>query len=184
MNNNIKQVAERLRGLRESLDLTTTQVAQEMNISVQEYEQYETGNIDIPMNFLQLLAQHYRVAFTSLISGEDPHASSYFVTRKGKGISVERVEAYKYQALASGFKNSKIDPLLVTVEPKDDSVPLHLNTHPTQEFNLVMEGRLLIQINGKDLILEEGDSIYFDASNPHGMKALDGKSVKFLAIII
>jgi hypothetical protein len=35
-----------------------------------------------------------------------------------------------------------------------------------------------------ELVLFEGDSIYFDATKPHGMKALNGKEVKFLAIII
>ena len=42
----------------------------------------------------------------------------------------------------------------------------------------------ILQINGKDLILEEGDSIYFDSSLPHGMKALDGKRVKFIAVVL
>ncbi len=31
--------------------------------------------------------------------------SSYFVTRAGKGTSIERTKAYKYQSLAAGFMN-------------------------------------------------------------------------------
>ena len=42
----------------------------------------------------------------------------------------------------------------------------------------------MLKIAGKEIILNEGDSIYFDAQRPHGMKALDGKPVKFLAIIM
>ena len=49
---------------------------------------------------------------------------------------------------------------------------------------MMIEGRMMLSINGKELILEPGDSIYFDSSLPHGMKALDGKTVKFLAMII
>ena len=41
-----------------------------------------------------------------------------------------------------------------------------------------------MRLNGKDLILNEGDSIYFNAELPHGMKALDDKKVSFLAIIM
>jgi DNA-binding protein len=52
-----------------------------------------------------------------------------------------------------------------------------------QEFDMVWEGRLELTIGGKKLILEPGDSIYFDANQPHGMRALDGKAVRFLAII-
>ena len=32
--------------------------------------------------------------------------------------------------------------------------------------------------------IEEGDSIYFDSQQPHGMKALDGEKVCFLAVIL
>jgi quercetin dioxygenase-like cupin family protein len=49
---------------------------------------------------------------------------------------------------------------------------------------MVLSGRLMLQFAGKELILEAGDSIYFDARKPHGMKALDGKPVQFLAIIL
>ncbi|MDD4379390.1 MAG: cupin domain-containing protein, partial [Dysgonamonadaceae bacterium] len=37
---------------------------------------------------------------------------------------------------------------------------------------------------GKNHILNEGDSIYFDSTLPHGMKALHNQPVKFLAVIL
>jgi len=43
---------------------------------------------------------------------------------------------------------------------------------------------MVLNINGKNLILNEGDSIYFDSSLPHGMKALHDKPVKFLAVVL
>ena len=76
----------------------------------------------------------------------------------------------------------KADPFIVTVEPNDK--PLHLNSHPGQEFNMILEGTLLLSINGKELTLNEGDSVYFDSNKLHGMKALNNQPVKFLAIII
>ena len=108
---------------------------------------------------------------------------SYFLTRSGTGMSVERQKAYKYQSLAGGFRGRKADPFIVIVEPKPADVPLETNTHMGQEFDMVWEGRLELTIGGKKLILEPGDSIYFDANQPHGMRALDGKAVRFLAII-
>ena len=92
--------------------------------------------------------------------------------------------AYKYESLASGFKDRIADPFIVTVEPKPEGTAVYFNTHEGQEFNLVIEGRLLLNINGKELILNPGDSLYFDSSKPHGMLALDGKTVKFLAVVM
>ena len=182
MNTQIKQIAERLRGLRDSLDLTTNEVASKCGVSQTDYEKYESGESDIPMSLICEIAQTYGVETTALISGDDPHSLSYFVTRKGTGVSVERTKAYKYQSLAHGFRHAKAEPFEVTVEPCDQ--PIHLNSHSGQEFNMVLEGTMLLQISGQDITLNEGDSIYFDSIKPHGMKALNDKTVKFLAIVI
>ncbi len=184
MNEQIKQIAERLRGLREVLELTAEDVAKACEFSVEEYRHAESGNADISVSMLQKIARKYGVEMDALMFGEEPKMSSYFLTRSGMGTSIERTKAYKYQSLAAGFMNRKADPFIVTVEPKDDSAPLHYNSHTGQEFNIVISGRMLMNINGKELILNEGDSIYFDSKQPHGMKALDGKSVKFLAVIV
>ena len=182
MNEQVKQIAERLKGLRESLDLSVEEIAQQMNKPSTDIQLYESGEVDIPLSFLFDVSQKFGVNTSTLISGEEPRMVSYFLTRYEKGISVERNKAYKYQALASGYKHPKAEPFEVTVEANDQEV--HLNSHEGEEFNYVLEGRLLFRINGKELILNPGDSIYFDSSNLHGMKALDNKRVKFLAIIL
>ncbi|WP_373802146.1 helix-turn-helix domain-containing protein [Bacteroides heparinolyticus] len=184
MNDTIKQIAERLRGLREALELTPEEIAGECRIDLREYLRAETGEHDISVGMLQQVARTYHVALDTLMFGEEPRMNSYFITRAGKGTSIERTKAYKYQSLAAGFLNRAADPFIVTVEPKADNEPIHLNTHNGQEFNLVIEGRMLLSIDGKELILNEGDSIYFNSQLPHGMKALDGRKVRFLAVII
>lgn len=182
MNKQIKQIAERLRGLREALELSTKDVALKCGISEDNYIKYESGNSDIPMSFICEVAQTFGVETTALISGYDPHSLAYFVTRKGTGPSVERNKTYKYHSLASGFRNTKAEIFEVTIEP--NGKPFHLNSHTGQEFNLVLEGTMQLQIAGNDITLFESDSIYFDATKLHGMKALGGKKVTFLAVII
>jgi quercetin dioxygenase-like cupin family protein len=182
MNEQIKQIAERLKGLRDSLDLSIPEMAECCKRTPEEIRHYETGETDIPMSFLFDVAQHFGIATSTLISGEEPHMKSYFLTRHGKGVSVERNKAYKYRGLAGGFKQPKSEPFEVTVEPNEQEI--HINSHEGEEFDYVLSGRLLLRFNGKDLILNPGDSIYFDSSYPHGMKALDNKPVQFLAIIL
>lgn len=184
MNDQIRQIAERLRGLREVLDLTSEDIARDCDISAEEYRLAETGEYDISVSMLQKIARRYNVAIDALMFGEEPKMSSYFLTRAGKGTYIERTKAYKYQSLAAGFINRNADPYIVTVEPKSDDEPIHYNSHAGQEFNLVLEGRMMLSIDGKELTLNEGDSIYFNSKIPHGMKALDGKTVRFLAVIM
>ena len=184
MDEQIKQIGERVRGLRDALDLSIEEMAADCQLDLKQYQQIESGESDISVSTLQRIAHRFDIPLDVLMFGEEPKMSSYFLTRKGTGISVERTKAYKYESLASGFRNRKADPFIVTVEPKPDDTPMYYNTHSGQEFNLVIEGRLLLSINGKELVLNPGDSLYFNSSRPHGMKALDGKTVKFLAIVM
>ena len=184
MNEQIKQIAERLAGLRDALEITPEEMAKVCNLTPEQYMKLESGTVDISVSVLHQISQAYGVELTTLMFGDEPKMSSYFVTRAGKGISIERTKAYKYQSLAAGFMNRNADPFIVTVEPKPDIEPIHYNSHSGQEFNLVLKGRMLVNIEGKDLILNEGDSLYFNAKLPHGMKALDGKPVRFLAVIM
>ncbi|MCD8029291.1 MAG: XRE family transcriptional regulator [Bacteroides sp.] len=184
MNEPIRQIAGRLRGLREALELTPAEIAQQCGIPEADYLQAESGTADISVSLLQKIARHYDVPLDALMFGEEPRMNSYFLTRAGKGTSIERTKAYKYEALAGGFIHRKADPFIVTVEPKEEDVPMYYNTHPGQEFNLILEGEMLLSVGGKELTLHTGDSIYFNAVLPHGMKALGGKPVRFLAVIL
>ena len=184
MTDQIKQIAARLHGLREVLELTEQEVADACQLTIEDYRELESGTRDISVSTLQKISRHYGISLDVLMFGEEPKMSSYFLTRKGTGISVERRKAYKYEALASGFRGRIADPFIVTVEPKPEGTPVQFNSHQGQEFNLVVEGRLLLNINGKELILNQGDSLYFNSALPHGMLALDGKPVKILAIIM
>ena len=180
----IKSIANRLRGLREVLELSAQEVAESCHLQVEEYMALESGESDISVNVLQTIARRYGISLDVLMFGEEPKMNAYFITRAGAGVSVERRKAYKYEALASGFRDRKADPFIVTVEPAPTDAPMHLNSHEGQEMNYVLEGRLLLSLNGKELVLNVGDSLYFDSSLPHGMKALDGRPVRFLAIIM
>lgn len=179
----IKQIGERLKGLRDVLDIPAEDIANLCGLDIDTYLGMEAGDGELSISSLQKISKEYGIALDVLLFGEEPHMSHYFLTRKGQGMSVERRKEYKYQSLASGFRGRTADPFIVTVEPKPDDTPLHTNSHQGQEFNLVTEGTLELTIGKKVLTLNEGDSIYFDATQPHCMRALNNAPVKFLAII-
>ena len=181
--NHIIDVSTRLRGLRDALDLSVEQIAQDCAVTPEEYTEYESGKKDIPVSFLHRISAKYGVELTALLFGEEPKMQAYFVTRAGKGVKVERTKAYSYQDLAAGFAHRVVSPFIVTVEPIDADKPMTMNSHQGQEFNYVLQGQMEIMVGGKSKILNPGDSIMFDATLPHGMRTTGGETVKFLAII-
>ncbi len=184
MSEQIKLIASRIRELREISAISAQSLAAELHISEEVYLDYESGNTDIPVSFLYQIANRFNVELSAILTGDNPKLHTYQVVRKGKGANVERREDYKYQSLANNFIGKKAEPFIVTVSPETVNAPVHFNSHKGQEFNYVIEGTLKIIINGHELVLEEGDSIYFDSSANHGMKALNGKQARFLAIIL
>lgn len=184
MEDSLKQIGLRLKGLREVLEIPAEEVAELCDISLEHYLKIEAGEADPSVYRLSKISKRYGISLDVLMFGEEPRMDAYFLTRKNQGPMVERRKDYKYQSLASGFRGRKVDPFMVQVDPLPDDVKFSKNAHDGQEFDIITEGRLELTIGEKVLILEVGDSIYFDARQPHCMRALDGKPVRFLCIAI
>lgn len=180
---NIKEIARRLYGLRDSLELTAEEMAASCGVSQELYTMYESGDSDIPVSFLLRVANTHGLELTTLFCGNEPKMQAYYVTRAGQGAKVERTAAYNYQDIAAGFSCRKMEPFIVTVDPSDQKKPMTINTHEGQELNYVLEGTMEINIEGHSVILNPGDSIMFDACRPHGMRTVGDHTVRFLAII-
>lgn len=184
MEDSLKQIGQRLKGLREVLDIPAEEVAELCDITLEHYLKIENGEADPSVYRLSKISKRYGISLDVLMFGEEPRMDAYFLTRRNHGPTVERRKDYKYQSLASGFKGRKVDPFLVQVDPLPDDARFNKNSHDGQEFDVVIDGRLELTLGEKTLVLEVGDSIYFDARQPHCMRALDGKPVKFLCIAI
>ncbi|WP_010252447.1 helix-turn-helix domain-containing protein [Acetivibrio cellulolyticus] len=183
MSEQIKQISRRIKELREISEISPESLSKELNISIETYLEYESGNIDIPVSFLYGIANKFNVELAAILTGDAPRLHTYSVVRKDSGVSVDRRKEYKYQSLAYNFVHKKAEPFMVTVEPDSDP-KVHYNSHPGQEFNYVIEGTLKVIINGHEIILNEGDSLFFDSGVNHGMKAMNDKTARFLAIIL
>lgn len=179
----IAEIAERLKDLREIAEKTPEETAVALDIPIDEYNMYESGETDIPMSFIFEFAKLFQVDMADLLSGGQPMLRNFTFVKKNRGIRVERDEHYLYQHLAYNFANKKAEPFLVTVSSNYDE-KIHLNIHSGQEFNYCVEGRIMILIDGQEIVMEPGDSLYFDSGIPHGMRALDGKPAKFIAVIM
>ena len=81
MNTQIKQIAERIKELRDILDMSSAQVAQEVGIPEEEYMLYEKAEADIPVSVLYAVASALGVDTTVLLTGETPRMEGYTVVR-------------------------------------------------------------------------------------------------------
>ena len=80
-------------------------------------------------------------------------------------------------------KPAILTPLLVTVEPGTNA-DMETNSHEGHEFDYVLQGALRLKVGDQDMILNEGDSAYYDSIHPHAMQAYGDKTCVFLAMVI
>ena len=184
MTQQLKEIGQRLAALRDIEDITREDFAARCNVTAAQLDEYERGERDFSFSFLYNAARALGVDVVDLMSGDSPKLSACCVTRGGEGYAIDRRAAYSYHHLAFTFRDKLAEPFMVTVEPKDDTSPPELHAHEGQEFNLMVEGRMKFFIGDLTYELNTGDSVYFDASRAHAMRALDGKPARFLALVM
>jgi len=180
MNENVAHIPQRIKELREILEISTLDMAKDTDIPFETYTKYEGGELDIPISVLYTIANRLGTDVTVLLTGEEARMDSAAVCRKGRGVQIERYPGYEFSSLAYNFKNRTMEPLLVLL---DSSKPqAAVVSHSGQEFNYVVEGKVKVIVGKTEHILSAGDSIYFDARLPHGQSAVNG-TAQFITII-
>ena len=182
----IKEMAQRIRELREIEGISAQTMAKNTGVSVEEYRQCENGDRDLNFAFIYRCALALGVNVTDIIEGYSPNLKSYTVTRAGGGQQIANAHGMTYYNLAYAFKNRIAEPLYVvsTYDESAQNRDIELTTHAGQEIDIVIEGHLMVQVGDHKEVLGPGDSIYYKSDTPHGMIAVNGKDCKFYAIVL
>ena len=184
--NKLMEVATRIREMRQIFGFTEEEMAQKTEVTLSEYQDYETGKLDFPFTFIHKCSLAFGIGITDLLEGQSAHLSSYTVTRKGQGTQTAEEDGIEIRNLAPMFRNKIAEPYWVKYEYSKElqNKPIHLTKHSGQEFDLVLKGRLKVQVGDNIEYLSEGDSIYYNSSTPHGMIAVDGSECLFVAVVL
>ena len=182
----IKEMAGRIKELREIEGYTPEEMAEKTGITEAEYIACENGKSDLNFAFIYRCASALRVNVTDIIEGYSPNLKSYTVTRAGSGQQIAKAHGMVYQNLAYAFKNRIAEPLFVrsTYSEEAQRRDIELTTHTGQECDIVIEGNLMVQVGEHKEVLGPGDSIYYNSDTPHGMIAVNGKDCTFYAIVL
>ncbi|MCL2128011.1 MAG: XRE family transcriptional regulator [Treponema sp.] len=183
MKEDVREIIARVKELREIEGISAETLASELGFIPAEYKEWESGTKEFPVGALVEIAGRFKVELAELITGATPKLKTFCYTKAGQAPVVSRRPMYAYWNLAYNFHRKKAEPFLVEAAAETENKPLSLNTHPGQEFDYVLEGRLLVSVGGHEMELGPGDCVYYDSQEPHGMKALGGKPAQFLAFI-
>ena len=189
-NTNLKQqigeIAQRIRTMREITGLSEEEMARFTGVTTEEYRAYETGEVDFSFTFIYKCANRFAIDPTDLIRGTSPTLSTYSVTRKGDGLPIARRRGFNYLNMAPLFKQKTAEPFYVTMpySESEQGIAIKQSTHSGQELDIIIKGRMRVQVGSHTEELGPGDSIYYNSSIPHGMIAIGGEGCEFYAIVL
>ena len=161
-NDQLMDVALRIREMREIVGYSVAEMAEKTEISQDLYREYEAGSADLPFTFMHKCAKVFGLELSELLEGHSAKLSSYTVTRKGEGMITASEDGITIQDMAPMFRSKLAAPYYVTYEYSEDlqDEPIHTVTHDGQEFNLVIKGAMRIRVGDHEEVLHEGDSIF------------------------
>jgi len=176
----------RVKKARESLGLSIFDVYLRTDIDVELLSQIEVGKVVPPLGTVSKLAKALDLKMGYLISGEEGKA--YTVVRRDDRKVTSRYDSgkekhhgYEYESLAPHKTDRTMEPFMVTLEPSETEE--ERSTHDGQEFIFVLSGKMEVRLGEDILIIEPGDSIYYDATVPHLVKCHGKETTKILAVL-
>jgi len=184
-----KRTGAKLTTLREALGLSVVELAERSGCDVFMIEQLEAGEIAPSLAPLIKITRALGCRLGTLL--DDDTNVGPVVTRSGEAEAVRRVKSLEtssdagvldFFSLASGKTARHMEPFIIDVSPS--SADKHtLSTHEGEEFIYIMEGAIEVEYGKDAIVLETGDSIYYDSIVPHEVRAAGTGAARILAVV-
>ncbi len=182
------QIGPKIRQLRQEKRLTLQDLSETTELSKPLLSQIENEQVIPPLATLLRIAKALKIPLQTFFEEED-NTQKCLVVRAGDSNRVYRrsrhggsPQPYLYHSLAYGKKNKHMEPFLVEFDP-EQSAQSQAVQHAGEEFLFVLEGRIELTHSGEAYILEAQDSVYWDSSQPHSLKALGDQVARGIAVL-
>ncbi len=157
-------VGKRIRTLRERQGFSLRALAQRSGLSLNAISLIERGTNSPTVSSLHLLAGALNVPITDFFQDRSRQAVIFL---KPEGRLRAEAGGIALESLGSGLRNQQSEPFLIAVEPGSGNMDEPI-THSGEEFVYCFQGEVTYKIGEHLYLLEEGCSLLFDASVPHG----------------
>jgi len=112
----------------------------------------------------------------------DMEMNEKVVYHKGdRVLTPDSNDKFQVELLIPGSGNRKMDPVLVTVKPKQESFKDPV--HEGEEFGILLQGTVELNLEDKTYTVKEGDCFYFSADKNHCLVNNGNQTAKILWVV-
>jgi len=166
-----RRIQEAIRRYRKQRGLTLRRLSEKAGCTQSYISQLEKGHTVPSLSMVGRLAAALDIKVVDLFSDVSNGEDNDWSLRRADRRKIEYPDGnVSSQILVTRVSTKRMEPLISNIEPGGTSDTAEGMCHPTgtEEFVLVLRGQLDFQINGKRILLHEGDTLYFDGNLPHG----------------
>jgi transcriptional regulator with XRE-family HTH domain len=179
-----RRLSAALRELRQTSGLTLTEISKRTGVSISALSKVQSGQMSLTYDKLVGLAAGLGVDVTYFFAPE-PAATAEpgpptvtgrrSIERFGGGALIS-TPVYEYRYLSSDLSRKQMTPMYATPKARSIEEFGDLIRHSGEEFASVVEGRIELHTEFyAPVVLEAGDTVYFDAAMGHAyVAAIDG----------
>jgi transcriptional regulator with XRE-family HTH domain len=160
---------------------TLQEIADKCGFTKSLLSKIETGKVVPPVATLVKVAQALGIKVSTLIENNDG-AETVFTTKKDiVGNFIKTGVGYSIFPFATDYMKKKMQPFLFIA--KKGEVKEHRVSHEGEEFLYVIEGEMKFKVGNIEYTLKEGDGLYFNALEEHGVMPIS-EEVRYLDIFV
>jgi transcriptional regulator with XRE-family HTH domain len=181
---NEADIGKKIKSLRNAKRITLERLALQTGFTKGYLSKVEASAKAPPISTLGIIARALGSNISTLL-GEDSFTTSLCLVKKSDRPLITRAGSnvgYSYEAVAHEFKNKLMDPFVLTLPSKTKKKIIY--QHEGQELLFVLEGTMLFHYGDQEVIVEEGDCVYFDSSIPHYGESTGSVAVKCFMVIV
>lgn len=172
------RVGERIRELREGRGYSLRELAELSGLSINAISRIERGENSPTVASLHQLANALAVPIADFFTVAASQVSVYVKRDRRPATDAHGV---RMESLGSGLPDQRMEPFMLTLAPGTEST-LEPVTHTGEEFILVLEGELEYQVGDQMYWLEQGDSLIFQALQPHRCRNNSNRPVTIVLV--
>jgi transcriptional regulator with XRE-family HTH domain len=168
MNNAPFNLGDTIRRMRIERNLALKDVAASSGFSKALISRIEHNLVSPPLATLYRISQVLNVRMKDFFESEPPREELRVVraSERAKAFRDGSRYGYRYETLADDPEAGGFEPLLVTLSDETKDRPHHF-AHPGHEFIYIVKGRMRLNYGSQEIVLDTGDSVFFNARVPH-----------------
>lgn len=159
-------IGYRMKKFRKSTGLTIKQLAEKVGVTQSCISQLENDKANPSLGTLKKIANALNINMIDFFDRD--REEDNIIVRKEHRIDFSYPSGkFRSQLLASNIASKAMEPIYTIIDSGGDTIEPYKHGNNGEEFGVVIKGELLLNVDGTDYHLFEGDAFYFKSNRPH-----------------